>query len=106
MSGDQAEFPFGGLPPFVKGSDTSLTAALSQRQSATGMRGRVLAYLRQVGEYGATDNEIETVFDLLHQTASARRRELVLQDLAYDSGRRRKTRSGRSAAVWVARVSG
>lgn len=35
-----------------------------------------------------------------HQTASARVRELVLAGLIEDTGKRRKTRSGRGARVY------
>jgi len=49
---------------------------------------------------GATDEEIETSLDLRHQTASARRRELVQQGRIEDSGLRRANKSGRSAIVW------
>lgn len=50
---------------------------------------------------GATDEEIEARTSLRHQTASARRRELVLRGLMKDSGATRKTTSGRAAIVWV-----
>ncbi len=52
---------------------------------------------------GCTDDEIEVATSLTHQCASARRRGLVLKNRVMDSGRRRATRSGRKAAVWVVR---
>jgi len=51
---------------------------------------------------GLTDEEIEHTLNLKHQTASARRRELVLGGLIHDSGQTRKTTSGREATVWRA----
>lgn len=49
---------------------------------------------------GATDEEMESLLGMKHQTVSARRRELVLRGLVEPSGNRRKTSSGRSATVW------
>jgi len=66
------------------------------------MRSRVLGFIESTFIHGATDDEIEVALGMRHQTASARRRDLVLSGLAKDSGKRRKTRSGRSATVWVA----
>ena len=67
------------------------------------LQDRVLAYIKSQGSWGATDDEIEQALDMKHQTASARRRELVLMDppRIIDSGGRRKTRSGRTAKVWI-----
>jgi hypothetical protein len=50
---------------------------------------------------GLTDDEIEQKTSLRHQTASARRRELVLMELVKHSGQSRPTRSGRNAKIWV-----
>jgi hypothetical protein len=61
----------------------------------------VEAYLTSQGSAGATDNEIELALRLRHQTASARRRELVQLGRVRDSLARRPTDSGRTACVWV-----
>lgn len=50
---------------------------------------------------GATCDEIEVRYDMRHQTASARITALQKKGIIYDSGQRRKTRSGRSAIVWA-----
>lgn len=63
---------------------------------------RVLDHIRNSGAFGATDDEIEQALHMLHQTASARRRGLVLKDFILDSGRTRPTRTGCHAAVWIA----
>ena len=97
------QLSFNGLPPFASGSDTSEAAALSVKESAPSIRGKVLVKIVTAGEFGKTCDEIESIMDLRHQTASARIRELVLQGLIKDSGRRRTTRSGRGAAVYVSR---
>jgi hypothetical protein len=51
---------------------------------------------------GATCDEIEVSLGLLHQSASAEIRKLVLLGKLSDSGQRRRTRSGRTATVWRA----
>jgi hypothetical protein len=87
--------------PHVQGSDTSEAAAASVEEALNRLEGQVLTCLKGRGDSGATDDEIEQLTGMAHQTASARRRTLVLKGLVKDSGQRRKTRSGRSAAVWV-----
>ena len=51
---------------------------------------------------GMTCDEVERWTGLSHQTASARVNELWMAGRLQDSGLRRKTRSGRNAAVYVA----
>lgn len=89
-------------PPFVKGSDTSKAAADSIKPFVAADKAKVFQYIEKQGDAGSTDDQIEVALDLRHQTASARRRDLVLDGAVKDSRERRKTRSGRSAAVWVA----
>jgi hypothetical protein len=82
---------------------TSFAAAVSIEPHAGTLRAEVLSLIRDWGKFGRTDDEIEMKLGLRHQTASARRRELVLAGLIVDSGRKRATRSGRMAVVWVAK---
>lgn len=91
---------FGGRPPFVRGSDTSEAAADSVAGETGSKRREILGLIREAPN-GMTDDEAEERTGWRHQTVSARRRELVLLGLVVDSGRRRKTRSGRAATVWV-----
>jgi len=95
-----AEDPYGGHPPFVKGSATSKEAAESVETTADSMRNKVLLYIKGVGFHGATDDEIEVALKLGLNTIRPRRRELVLQGKVRDSGKRRPTRSGRAATIW------
>lgn len=98
---DEDEYAlYGGTPPHSD-EETSREAAEEARKHAAKKRARVRAFIEQCGERGATDDEIETALGYPHQTASARRRELVLLGLVRDSGRRRSTRNGRQAHVWV-----
>lgn len=86
--------------PYVKGSDTSEAAARAKEPTEKTDEARVLAYIRQCGAAGATDDEIEVALGMRHQNASARRRALVLRGLVSASAARRRTRSGRKAIVW------
>lgn len=86
---------------FSNGTDTSGIAADSVKKSAVSMEEQVLRFIQGRGFTGATDDEVEVALGLRHQTASARRRGLVVQGLVKASRRRRKTRTGRPATVWV-----
>jgi predicted transcriptional regulator len=89
-------------PPAVRDSPTSVAAGESMAGSAAAtLRASILDHIRYFG--GATCDECEHELDLRHQTASARIRELVQMGLLRDSGRTRKTRSGRAAVVWEVR---
>jgi predicted transcriptional regulator len=88
--------------PFVQGCDTSKAAAESIEPSVPTLQACVMACFVAAGDDGATCDEVEQETGLRHQTASARVRELALAALIHDSGRRRKTSSGRSARVYVA----
>ena len=65
------------------------------------LRRRVISFVRERGEHGATSDEIELALGLPHQTVSARITEAKAGGDLVPSGRRRLTRSGRSAAVLV-----
>ena len=93
---------YSGKAFFVPNSDTSKEAAKSIEKKAPTLRQQVHEFLKKRGSLGATDYEAEQYLKLSHQTASARRRELVLKGLAKDSGARRLTGSGRKATVWIA----
>ena len=91
---------YGGTLPHEH-VDTSVQAALEIEPVVGRLRGEVLECIREAGLQGCTDDELEILLEMRHQTASARRRELALMGLVEDSGRRRRTRSGRKACVWV-----
>jgi len=65
-------------------------------------RARVLAFIRSRGSAGATDRETEAALNIIAQTVTPRRGELVTDGLVADSRMRRPTPSGRMAVVWVA----
>lgn len=61
----------------------------------------VFQYIKRAGSSGATCDEVEEALYLRHQTASARVHELMRAKRIVASGKKRRTRSGRTATVWV-----
>ncbi len=86
-----------GEAPHVE-TDTSIEAAgsigFSQR---TKLQMRVLEAIRQQAR---TDEELQRDLGMAANTERPRRRELALLGLIEDTGKRRRTRSGRHAIVW------
>ena len=93
--------PYGGLPPHQRHSDTSYRAAVSMLDEARTLRARVYRYILNRGPSGATDEEIIVASDRSASSIRPRRCELADRGLVIDSGRKRATRSGRAAVVWV-----
>lgn len=87
--------------PHVLGSETSQAAAESMREHAGKQEQSVLAAIVERGPVGATTDELETQLGLSHQSASARVSTLKKQGAIVENGQRRKTRSGRNAAVYI-----
>ena len=87
-------------PPAVSGApQTSHDAAKSMRLHASRL---ALLVLDLIGAHaGMTCQEVEQGLCMRHQTASARIWELRKRGAIKDSGKRRKTSSGRNAIVWV-----
>jgi len=83
------------------GPDTMQAAADSQTEISGHYRRLVFQTITRAGSEGHTDDELEVLLCLRHQSVSARRRELVVAEKLEDSGRRRTTRSGRTAIVWI-----
>lgn len=97
---------FRDMPLFVPGSETSRAAAESMVEAAGTLRSKVRIYIVTEGYDGATDDEVEVALGLKSNTARPRRHELMERSLVMDSGRTRKTRSGRDATVWIAAPEG
>ena len=96
------EMSYPDRPGYVRGSDTSQSAAESlSDETVANMRGKVLAFVKE-SMIGATCDEVEVALCMRHQTASARLRELVLDGKLQDTGERRLTRSCRPARVYTA----
>ena len=88
--------------PVQSHSKTSRQAGKEIKLAVGTLRSRVLAFLLQRGEHGATDGEMQAALSMNPSTQRPRRIELVNAGLVKDSGVKRKTESGRSAVVWVA----
>ena len=89
------------LPPANR-TDTSKSAADSVASAAPRRRELVLALIRGRGDRGATIDEIQIATGWLTQSICPRVNELAKKRMICDSGKRRKTRAGRAAIVWVA----
>lgn len=83
------------------GTDTSKAAAESMEPHLGRLQQLIHDYYDSRRWYGATCDEAEAALEMRHQTCSARVKELRDKGLLVDSGERRKTRSHRSAAVYV-----
>lgn len=84
--------------PYQKHSQTSKAAAKDMRADAKTLREIVLWWLTCNGP--ATDDEMQGCIPMNPSTQRPRRVELVRMGKVRDSGKKRKTRSGRSAVVW------
>lgn len=96
----QDEFDFGA--PYQGHSDTSREAAEAIEPDAATLRGQVLCFIRQRGETGATDDEVQIGLRMNPSTERPRRIELWRIGLVKQTARKRPTRSGRNATVWEA----
>jgi hypothetical protein len=94
---------FPDTAPFVSGSSASWAAAAALSPEALrGDRAMVYELIKEAGDQGCTDDEIEVLTQgRAHQSMSPRRNELVRQGLVCNSGRQRITRNGQMATVWV-----
>ena len=86
----------------VQSSRTSMLAADGIGPRLNDLQRSVVAYLRQAGEHGATDEEIAAGLGMNPSTQRPRRIELARRGLVVEAGTR-KTSSGRMACVWKAR---
>ena len=92
-----------GRPPSQRHSPTSVAAAEQVEPHAGTLRARVLEEIRRHGADGATDENVQDALWINPSTERPRRIECVEAGLVIDSGRTRPTRSGRAAAVWIAK---
>lgn len=92
------EEPIGA--PYAKGSDTSREAARAKVGRIAEERTKVYLAIIRSGADGSTWDELVAKLDLA-PSANGRCTELHEMGLILDSGRRRKTRRGRNAVVWI-----
>ena len=92
--------------PFVKGSETSADAADDIKPHQMNLRQRLTYIFRHYGKKGLTDEMLEEMTGMKHQTVSARRREMeqkgVIQKL-YVEGKHLKhqNKSGSYAGLYI-----
>lgn len=91
--------------PYARDSETSQAAAVSVEPSAESLCGQIYEAIKRRGTDGMTCSEVEDVFTLRHQTASARLWDLRTREFIEDSGQRRPSTSGRSSIVWVRTIA-
>ena len=84
-------------------TDTSVHAAERIRPRAGTKRAVVLEAIERAGGDGATIDEIAQATGFLTQTVCGRIAELRQDGWIQDSGRRRQTRHGANAIVWIRR---
>lgn len=92
---------FADHAPYVRKSKTSKAAAKSVKPFLPTQRLLVVRTIEAQGERGLTCDGVEEITGLRHQACSARVLELREAGLIVDSGRTRKTRSGRQAVIYV-----
>ena len=99
----QSSFDFQRDPTAAyHGGDPESTAAHdSVRDLKTRMHRRILAFGASRGPRGMTCDEAEMVLGMTHQTCSARFTELKASGQIRATDRKRTTRSGRRAKVYV-----
>lgn len=91
------------MPPFQSHSPTSEAASIAVEDKAGDYRRRVYEFYLKRGAEGATDDEVQVALDMDPSTQRPRRIELVENGKLMGSEKRRRTRAGRFAVVWVAR---
>jgi len=93
--------PFTGSTPLTRAQSQ---AAPPTKHRAEQDRARVLEYIRQEADGGATDDEIQTALDMEGNTERPRRIELARAGcIEHRDTITRRTRSGRPAVVWFFR---
>ncbi len=90
------------VSPAHNGTPTSAAAAKSMQGLSLRIRGQVLRFLTDRRLLGATSEEVEHALEIAGNTCRPRLVELRQLGLVKDSGRTRKTKSGRQAIIWIA----
>lgn len=88
-------------PPSIAHSPESRQAAEQIKPNAGTMRAAVLRFIASRGTRGAIDDEVQLGLGMNPSTERPRRIELYESRLIVKTVSTRKTRTGRSAVVWV-----
>lgn len=84
-----------------RAQQTSVMAALSALPKTGTKRRLTYDLIKDAGDRGLCDHELESITGWLHQSASAARNTLMNDGFIKDSGLRRKTPTGNDAIVWI-----
>jgi hypothetical protein len=84
------------------GTETSRDAAEQGEDNAAALRHQIYQFAARMGSHGLTADEADAHFGWGHQTTSARVSEMANKyKVLVPTGRKRKTRKGRQAMVYV-----
>lgn len=86
--------------PYQPHSKTSKRTAKQMVGNVGSARDRIYHRLVDLGDRGATDEELQLALGINPNTQRPRRVELLMRGLIEDSGTTRLTRSGSKAVVW------
>ncbi len=92
---------YGGTPPHVAGSDTSLAAAKSIKNHAGPMSLRIYRLILESQERGLTSDEVMRMLSFRHNTVTPRLKEMVQSGILSCSEQKRRTSSGRFAHIYL-----
>lgn len=88
--------------PAVRSISTSCEAARRMKSKALHLKQRILKFLIERGEAGATDEDIQLVLSITGSCERPRWVSLVNLGLKHSSRHTRSTQSGARATVWAA----
>lgn len=81
---------------------TQEMAAARAKYVVSGQRQTIFRAIRESGEHGCTDSELQEALDISGNSERPRRKELQLAGYVKDSGRIRSNSRGNFETVWVA----
>ena len=81
---------------------TSVAALIKSAPNRESNRGKVLQFIIDRQERGATDQEMQAGLNMAGDTLRPARLSLAKDNLIYDSGRTRQNEKGNECIIWVA----
>ena len=81
---------------------TSVAALIKSAPNRESNRGKVLQFIIDRQERGATDQEMQAILNMPGDTLRPTRLSLAKDNLIYDSGRTRQNEKGNECIIWVA----
>ena len=81
---------------------TSIAALIKSAPNRESNRGKVLQFIIDRQERGATDQEMQAVLQMAGDTLRPTRLSLAKDNLIYDSGRTRQNERGNECIIWIA----